>query len=84
VARRWSWQCKTRECQAELAIVEDGELYPASMLPVRVAHDGTVYVRCMALLRSGRLCGRERGWTVTGRRPEATTTSTMLAGSRSH
>jgi hypothetical protein len=71
MARRWSWQCRRKECQAELGIVEDGELWPRPGLPIRVDKLGSVHVTCAAMLDSGRLCGRERTWTVRGRKPTA-------------
>jgi hypothetical protein len=81
MARRWSWQCKARGCNAELAIVDDGELIPRPGLPLRVARDGSVHITCTSLSPTGRICGRERSWTVGGRRsPDPPITAILVAG----
>lgn len=67
MSRVWRWQCK--RCGAELAIVEDGRLYPKPGLPVCVDPDGAVRVTCTAMLDGGRLCGQRRTWVVKRRRP---------------
>lgn len=65
--RLWAWQCKRPDCRAELGIVEDGQLFPRTMTPIRVSRDGTVWARCTAILASGALCNQERGWRAGGR-----------------